>query len=64
MLVFNLTKLATTMYKSNSGLGVNSNRFLRLFKYIAIRKVRAFKSATALILTVSGQLKTTRKLNN
>ena len=42
MLVFNLTKLATTMYKSNSGLGYNSNRYFILIKYITIRKVVCF----------------------
>lgn len=40
------------MYKSNSGFRLSRNRFCFLIKYIANQNISAFKSATALILTV------------
>jgi uncharacterized membrane-anchored protein YhcB (DUF1043 family) len=45
------------MYKSNSGFRLSRNRFCFLIKYIANQNISAFKSATALILTVSNKLK-------
>ena len=51
------------MYKSNSGLGLNSNRFA--FLYVSCySKVAAFKSATALILTVVKHLEQNMFLMN
>ena len=53
------------MYKSNSGFRLSRNRFCFLIKYIANQNISAFKSATALILTVVANAeKQYGKLNN